>query len=156
MITPRVPDILSVVIETIDRDIAPSVSSDDDGYAQSLCRTVGQMLRMVRARVEHEEGALTEDNDELRALLREYLPTVSGDVRADVDAVLFAAADGEAKNAVDRLTQEATRLRTALTLLIPAFPDATSPFRSAVRHYLSRHLDRQSPWLTDAFTGPRR
>lgn len=156
MIAPRVPDILTAVIETIDRDIAPKISPDDDGYAQSLCRTVGQMLRMVRARIEHEERVLTEDNAELRSLLLEYLPVVSQDVRASVDAALVVPDAPRVETAVDRLAQEATRLRTALALLIPAFPDSTCPFRSAVRDYLSLHLARHSPWLADAFTGPRR
>src|SRR5690606_32424423 len=94
MIEPTVPDVLAAVAATIERDIAPNVVADDDGYTASLCRTVVQMLRMARSRIEHEESALAEDNAELRELLATWASALPAEPRRTVEAALrekFAA-----------------------------------------------------------------
>lgn len=156
MIEPTVPEVLAATITTIERDIAPKVSADDDGYTASLCRTVAQLLRMVRSRVEHEEAALTADNAELRALLATWSSTLPDEPRRAVEAALRAAGEVDAPTTVGRLGAEARCLRSALDTLIAALPDRDDPARAAGREYLRHQLERQRPWLVDAFTGPRR
>lgn len=154
MIEPTVPDVLAAVAATIERDIAPNVVADDDGYTASLCRTVVQMLRMARSRIEHEESALAEDNAELRELLATWASALPAEPRRTVEAALrekFAA-----PTTVGRLEDEAKSLRSALDTMLAALPDADHPARVAAREYLRRQLERQRPWLVDAFTGPRR
>ena len=152
MIYPDTDDVLSSIIETFDRYIVPQVH---DEYAASLCLTVSQLLRSVRVRVEQEGDALYADNAELTSLLGLLRSEVPAREALVVDAACQpAGADGY--RSVRRLRQEATRLREALVACIEAIPDRDHPGRVAVRGYLQQQLQRQQPWLVDAFTGPRR
>ena len=58
--------------------------------------------------------------------------------------------------AVTELQREALVLRQALVACIEVLPDRDAPARAAIRRYLTHQLERQRPWLVDAFTGPRR
>lgn len=156
MIEPTVPEVLTAVIATMEQDIAPNVTADDDGYTASLCRTVIQLLRSVRSRIDHEEPALLEDNAELRALLTTWLPTLPEGPRHAAERMLQAADEVEAVTTVARLGEESKCLRDALAILIAALPDASDPARVASREYLRHRLERQRPWMVDTFTGPRR
>lgn len=156
MIAPGIAEVLSAVIDTIEREIEPNVADADDGYPASLCRTVGQMLRMVQARLENEEHALTEDNAELRALLADWAPHTPEPARQVVASALHADPPEPAARTADRLAAEAVRLRAGLTALIAATPDAGNPARVAAREYLCHQLQRERAWMVDALTGPRR
>ena len=116
------------------------------------------MLRSVRARVAHEGEALYEDNRELRALLTTVRDQVDAHVGAGIDEALAHGRDtaGDGYVTVKRAHAEAVALRTALVACIDAVPDRQHPVRRAARVYLQHQLERQQPWLVDAFTGPRR
>ena len=153
MILPDVDDELACLIDTIEAVITPHV---DDDYAASLCLTVAQVLRSVRARVAHEGQALHDDNAELRELL-ERLRADAGAATVDqIDAALAQASATGGYVAVTELQREAMVLRQALVACIEALPDRDAPARAAIRRYLTHQLVRQRPWLVDAFTGPRR
>jgi hypothetical protein len=152
MMYPDTDDVIASIIDTFDRYIAPQV---DDEYAASLCLTVSQLLRSVRVRVQQEGQALYADNAELRLLLG----TLRTEVPAPEVEVIDAAcrpAEGAGYLSVRRLREDAIRLREALVACIEAIPDRDHPGRVAVRGYLQEQLQRQQPWLVDAFTGPRR
>lgn len=155
MIEPTVDQIIGAVVATLERDIAPNVTTDDDGYTASLCRTVGQMLKSVRSRLEHEEAMLADDNAELRTLLAEWAPALPPEPRQRVEQAL-AARDVTARATVTRLQAEAKRLRAALVTLIEAIADESHPARVTGREYLRHQLERERPWMVDAFDGPRR
>ncbi len=151
MMYPTADDSLAAIIETFERDIVPLV---DDEYGSSLCLTIGQMLRSVRARVALEGQILHEDNTDLRALLTGIREQVPGPLAAAIDATLEAPPEG--LRPLEDLQAEAVELRRVLEDCISAVPDAASPTRASIRDYLTRHLERQRPWMVDAFTGPRR
>jgi hypothetical protein len=155
MLYPDVDDLLASILDTFERYVAPAV---DDEYAVSLCLTIGQLLRSVRARIAHEGDALAADNAELRTLLHELRPVLDGATPA---ATALTEVDTRAlapDQYVDPglLRAESARLRGLLVTCIEALPDREQPERAAIREYLRHHLDRQRPWLVDAFTGPRR
>ncbi len=152
MIFPTADETLESIIDTFERYIAPEVQ---DEYAASLCRTVSQMLRSVRARVATEGAVLYEDNSDLRDLLASLRPAVPSAAAAEVDAAL-AVGEAAAPTPLEALQEEALRLRGALTACLEHLPDRESEPRRAVREYLSRHLERRRPWTVEAFTGPRR
>jgi hypothetical protein len=152
MILPDTDDVLASIIDTFDRYIAPKVVDD---YAASLCLTVSQLLRSLRARIEHEAAALYEDNAELRMLLVLLAGDVPGDVRTGVEDAL-AASNTDEYPSVHLLQDHALRLREALVACIDSLPDREHPARHAIRLYLRNQLQRQQPWLVDAFDGPRR
>ena len=152
MIYPDTDDMLASIIDTFDRYIAPEVH---DEYAASLCLTVSQLLRAVRARVANEHTALTEDNAELRSLLVDLRGNVAGGLVARIaDVTENRRRDGD--HSIRGLQSEALDLRDVLVAVIAALPDVNSPARAMVRAYLEHHLRRQQPWLVDAYTGPRR
>jgi hypothetical protein len=152
MIYPEVDDVLGAVIVTLEEVVAPSVGDEN---AASACRTATQLLRSMRARLRHEPAALQADNDDLRALLHGGRDQLLEDVRRTVDGAL-AATYGAPSASVAQLQAEARGLRAALVAAIDAVPHRSHQFRVAARAYLERSLERQAPWLVDAFTGPRR
>jgi hypothetical protein len=152
MIHPSVDDALAAIIAAVEEQIAPHVQ---DEYAASLCRTVGQMLRSVQARLKEEPAALAADNADLREVLSANLDRLPGDIRAQVSAALDARS-ARAAASLDELTAEALALRGALVRVIGAVTDSGDPVRKAARDYLRRQLERERPWMRDAFNGPRR
>jgi hypothetical protein len=150
MMHPGVDEALESIVEAVERDIAPHVQ---DEYAASMCRTVAQMLRSVRVRVAEEPAALAADNSELRELLAAHADRHPD--RAALDAAVRASAERSAPTLAD-LQADAESLRAALTAVIETVPDSTDPARKAAREYLRHSLERERPWMVDAFTGPRR
>jgi hypothetical protein len=144
MISPGVDEALDCIVAAVEQQIAPHVV---DEYAASLCRTVAQMLRSVKVRVAQEPAALVADNAELRAVLSAHAHRLFD--RADLDAAVSESAARQAPSLAD-LYRDADALR------IEAVPDAADPARVAARKYLAHALDRERPWMVDAFTGPRR
>jgi len=136
MLRPTLDDVLVNVIDSFDTIIQPDVTDD---YASSIALTVSNLLRHVRARAEHEPAALWDDNNDLRALLREL----------DVAAPTERAADAYPSLAV--LIDEAVELRTALDTYVVQHPGD-----ERVRAYLARQLERQRPWMIEAWSGARR
>jgi hypothetical protein len=151
MMYPTADDSLAAIIETFERDIAPLV---DDEYGSSLCLTVGQMLRSVRTRVALEGQVLDQDNHDLRALLTDLRGEVPASLATAIDATTTLPADQY--RPLEELQSDAADLRRVLEACISAIPDRTSDTRAKIREYLTRHLERQQPWLINAFTGPRR
>ena len=96
MMLPDVDDELACLIDTIETVISPHV---DDDYAASLCLTVAQVLRSVRARVAHEGQALHDDNTELRELLERLRAEVDAATVGQIDAAL---AQGSAAGGTSR------------------------------------------------------
>jgi len=148
---PTAEDSLAAIIETFERVIAPLV---DDEYGSSLCLTVGQMLRSVRTRVALEGQVLDQDNHDLRTLLTELRSEVPASLATDIDATTARRADQY--RPLEELQADAADLRRVLEVCISAIPDRTCDTRAKIREYLTRHLERQQPWLINAFTGPRR
>lgn len=151
MMYPTADESLAAIIDTFERDIVPLI---DEEYGSSLCLTIGQMLRSVRVRVALEGPVLDEDNHDLRALLTELRGEVPASLATAIDATIGLPADGY--RPLEELQAEAAELRGVLEACIDAIPDRTSDTRAKIREYLTRHLERQQPWLIDAFTGPRR
>ena len=145
---------LDAVIATFEEHIMPEVA---DEYLRSLGLTIGQMLRSVRVRILREPEALYEDNADLRDVLEGVLPSLDEATAQGVRSALDGSeiADGVYPS-LERLMAEADQLRSALVAVIEANPDADHPARVAARDYLRRQLERQEPWLVDAWTGPRR
>ena len=136
MLRPTMDEVLANVIASFDDIIKPGV---DDPYASSIALTIGNLLRHVRARAEHEPGALWDDNCDLRELLGEL----------GVDAPPERPADQYPGLGV--LVEEAIALRTALDAHVRSQPGDVR-----VRAYLARQLERQRPWMIEAWEGPRR
>ena len=151
---PTSTDTLEAVLATFETYVAPDVTDD---YAASLSLTIGQLLRSVLVRIEQEGDALFADNAELRALLEWAAPQLgSSTERAVRDALESSPIAAGTYPSVARLMVEADALRGALDTVIRSLGDARHPVRVAGRTYLTHQLERQAPWLLDAFTGPRR
>lgn len=152
MMLPGVDDVLAAVVAALEGEIGPALSDD---YAASTCRTAAQLLRSVRVRLQLEPGALREDNAELRALLSSAQESLPAEVREAVAAALAATTDVEHR-AFGDVEEQARTLRAALVQALDSVPDVTSPLHAAVRVYLHHALERQTPWMVEAYTGPRR
>jgi hypothetical protein len=152
MMYPGVDEVLGSVIATLEEMITPAV---EDETAASACRTAAQLLRSVRARLVFERSALAADNADLRSVLAAALDQVPDESRHALEAAL-AIPPGSTRSLPAELSAEATALRGGLVTTIDSIPDGSHPVRAAARAYLGRSLDRQKPWLVDAFTGPRR
>jgi hypothetical protein len=152
MMYPGVDEALDAIVETVENEIAPHVQ---DELAASLCRTVAQMLRSVRVRVEHEPAALLADNQTLRGLLTEWLDELPDESRTTAAAAI-AKSPAPVYPSLADLKADATRLRSALVDGIQTVEDADHGFRMGVREYLTQQLGHEKAWMQDAFTGPRR
>lgn len=151
---PAAHQILDTVIATFEQYVVPEI---DDEYVQSLGLTIGQLLRSVRERILHEPESLWEDNADLRAVLAQMeLPSgLSTRVGAAIERADEVIGPGVYPT-TERLMEQADVLRAALVSVIEATSEAADPARRAGRDYLRRQLERQIPWLVDAWTGPRR
>ena len=151
---PTSTDTLEAILATFETYVAPDVT---DEYAASLALTIGQLLRSVLVRIEQEGEALFADNAELRALLEWASPQLAPETeRAVRDALESSPIAAGTYPSVARLMVEADALRGALDTVIRAVDDPQHPVRAGGRAYLTHQLERQAPWLLDAFTGPRR
>jgi len=138
-------EVVAAAVTALEDVVAPAVR---DEHAESTLRTAVQLLRSTRVRLEVEQQALAEECAELRALLELW------QVRLALAAVPAPAALRYPARAEQ--AHEAAALRSALAAAIDAVPDPDHPFRVAARDVVQRSVDRQQPWLVDAFTGPRR
>ena len=136
MLRPTLDEVFTNVIASVDDIIKPDVH---DPYASSIVLTVSNLLRHLRARAAHEPAALWDDNRDLRSLLGEL----------GVDAP--EGPDPSRYPSLDLLIGEAMALRGALDTYVVAHPGD-----ERVRAYLSRQLDRQRPWMVEAWEGARR
>lgn len=151
---PAAHQVLDTVIATFELYVVPEI---DDEYVRSLGLTIGQLLRSVRERMLREPESLWEDNADLRAVLAEMdLPAeLAARVEAAIERADRVIGPGVYPSS-ERLMEQADVLRAALVSVIEATSDAADPARRAGRDYLRRQLERQVPWLVDAWTGPRR
>ncbi|MGV9862592.1 hypothetical protein [Rhodococcus koreensis] len=154
MIYPTTDIVLTSIIDAVETDIASHVQDD---HAASLCKTVAQMLRSVRARTADEISALHAGNDELRDILTTALQCADHptEVRASIVAAIDDAPAPRYPDLAE-LHRDAVRLRAALVSIIDATPDESHPSRQAAREYMRHQLEREQRWQQDAFTGPRR
>lgn len=136
MLRPTLDEVLANVIASFDDIIKPDIT---DPYAASIALTISNLLRHVRARAEHEPAALWDDNRDLRQLLAEL--GVEAPPPLPVDAY----------PGLQALIDEAVGLRTALDRFVVA-----QPGDERVLAYLGRQLERQRPWMVEAWEGPRR
>ena len=161
MLYPDVDDLLASILDTFERYVAPAV---DDEYAASLCLTIGQLLRSVRARVAQEGDALAADNAELRALLGELRPDVDAATVGQIDAALAQGSATGGHVVVTESQREAVVLRQALVACIGALPDRDgagassdppvphAPARTpaaVARGRLHRSVALSAPWTGD-------
>jgi hypothetical protein len=152
MMYPTIDEALDAIVTTVENEITPHVHDD---LASSLCLTVAQMLRSVRARVVHEVETLHEDNDALRQLLMTWGPDLPDPLRRTA-AEAVADQPPPVHPTLASLQADAARLRAALVAAIDATPDAEHGLRQAARGYITQQLTHEKLWMQDAFTGPRR
>jgi hypothetical protein len=136
MLRPTLDEVLGNVIESFETWLVPEIT---EPYALSVAQTVGNLLRHVRARAGFEPEALWHDNADLRQVL-DGLGVAAPPPLAD-----------QCYPGLEVLVNEAMELREALDAFVvehPGHPDVLA--------YLARQLQRQRPWMVEAWSGPRR
>lgn len=136
MLRPTSDEVFANVIASVDDIIKPAVT---DPYAASIVLTASNLIRHLRARTAQEPEALWEDNRDLRSLL------------ADIGVEAPSAPDPALFPTLVRLIDEAVVLRTTLDDYVQQHPGD-----ERVRDYLARQLERQRPWMIEAWEGARR
>lgn len=136
MLRPTADEVFANVIASLDDIIKPEVT---DPYASSIVLTVSNLMRHLRVRAAQEPEALWYDNRDLRGLLAE----LGVEAPPDPDAAQYPS--------LARLVDEALALRAALDPYVAAHPGD-----ARVRAYLGRQLERQRPWMVEAWEGARR
>lgn len=139
---PDSDDILKAISWTFENRIVPALP-DSDELAQSYARTMSFMLGQLADRLAHEPGAMREDWADLRGLLAELSPQLSGGLRQSIDEAL-GEADVAQLVTSGTLTKAVTGLRG---LLIAAMQELPATQRDRVREYLGRHLEREGRFL---------
>ncbi|WP_051071293.1 hypothetical protein [Ilumatobacter coccineus] len=152
---PTTDEVLGSILWTFENQITPAI---DDDFAVSAARTVTNLLRHVRARVQLEGKGLAEDNAELRAVLGavQIHPEVGPlmEVAAVLDAPPVAP---EPWPSVEALVDEAERLRLALDAVVRSgVVGSDASLAARVDGYMARHLGREAQWAVDPFIGDRR
>ncbi|MCZ7526581.1 MAG: hypothetical protein M5U14_09525 [Acidimicrobiia bacterium] len=164
---PRADEVLRSAIQTLDEEVLPAVA---EPYARSLALTVSNLLRHVLVRLEREGPVLAEELHDLRGSLAEVADLLreaeGAEIVGEIDTVLtrtwrepgehptLAGLDGEAsalRAVVDR-TLRALHTGGAR----PGGDDPRGLALGVLRAYLARHLDREMPFVVEAFTGERR
>ena len=153
MIRPTADETFAVLIEAFDHDIAPYVHADDDGWTVSQARTFGQLLRSLRARVALEGPALVADVADARQVLSDHAAELS---ELGVSQLDVLDEPEPAVVSMPELTGTAVRLRTVVEAVLSADLTSAPQLREALHGYLARSLSRETPWMVEAFTGPRR
>lgn len=135
---PRI--VLTAVIDALEQTIEPSVT---DEYAASMSRTAAQMLRQLRARLEHELPEIVREIADLHAVLTELGQDAPEPQPARWPDITDARAD-------------LTRMEAQLAELVAAETDPDAEARIAAREFVGRQLRGRLPWERDAYNGPRR
>jgi hypothetical protein len=136
MLRPTLDEVMTNVIASFDGIIKPAV---EEPYSASIALTISNLLRHAQVRMTDEPEALWDDNRDLRGLLAEIGVAAAPERPA-----------GEYPS-LARLVDEAIALRTALDAYVIAHPGD-----QRVREYFGRQLERQRPWMIEAWEGPRR
>jgi hypothetical protein len=168
---PRADEMVQSVIWTLDNYIVPDLT---DPLAKSMARAMGNVLRIVAARILLEGPSLDEDNRELRQALRSAQallertasareePTLSDPARQIETALAKPNRAPEDYRTVASLIEEATGLRWALVRAIEALDEnkavLTGPeherVRGEIHTYLRHQLEREATYTREALSGP--
>jgi hypothetical protein len=171
---PTAAEVLRAAIWSYDTYIQPEVR---EPFARSLSLTVGNLLRHVLARLEHEGQLLFEDNRELTGVLlgvREFVERLDPAGTTPELSVLSGAIDDALHKefwraddypALHLVVERACSLRAVLDDAIRALQAARDTLgarddyralRERIRSYLRHQLERQATWDTEALVGERR
>ena len=146
-----VSDLLSSVLYTLEREIAPAVA---EPYAASLCKTSAALLRSCLVRLEHEGAFLAEDNLELREILGDIAETADGDAARTARSALASRQEG-CHLSLAQLAAEGARLRAALVRAMSEMgsPGAAEKADAHIRAYIVQHIRGQAAWMEAPFKG---
>jgi len=136
MLRPTLDEVMGNVIASFDDIIKPDIT---DPYAASIALTLSNLLRHARVRAQLEPEVLWDDNRDLRGVL------------AELGLTAPAALPADAYPSLTLLIDEAVALRTALDAYVREHPGD-----ARVLAYFGRQLERQRPWMVEAWEGPRR
>ncbi len=171
---PRADEVLKSALWTFDEYIAPEVT---EPFAKSLTFTVGNLMRNVLARIEHEGQALFDDNRETRAVLDEIRTWIENTPAAAERSDLVVVAQGITEEqgqrywtpdeypSLAKVTEESLALRALLVAAIAALQAAKQDLgadagylatRRSIRRCIKHQLEREAVWSTEALEGPRR
>ncbi|MBI1181078.1 MAG: hypothetical protein GC201_11005 [Alphaproteobacteria bacterium] len=149
--TPSSRNLIAGIARTLEQDVLPDLAMST--WTASYIRSCLALLAHLEVRVVEEGPFLFEDNAELRSLLL----SLRADLAALPDAAAVAAAAlavGRAAGdypSIDALTEENTRLKSALEYLVAAIHDGRDTLGEArfqdvhgrVLAYLRRSGDRE-------------
>lgn len=169
---PSTADIIDSIIWSLDAYVAPEVQAP---FASSVLLTVGNLLRHVKLRAQHEAEMLMEDNSDLIGVMRAAAERLGSDTRIShvlkqplaelVTTLDRLPKDIGSPRSSEALSDDSDVLRQALDNLIhelgalaPALQTGESYLetRQQIRSYLARQLKREGSLITPAFTGGRR
>ena len=165
MLRPTPEEVLKSISYTFDTLIRPDPTST---LAVSYSLTVSNMLRQLLLTLQHEEGLITVDTADLRAVLEQasrfLTPTETGAaIIAEIDTALAFTPSGPAQAQAARQNWRALRgvLERTISHLQAVRErygkrDDYRSVRQAIRDYLDRSLDRESVLIDGAFTLARR
>ncbi|HJP41336.1 MAG TPA: hypothetical protein QGF35_06480 [Dehalococcoidia bacterium] len=171
---PRADEVLHSAIWSYDTYVVPEV---EEPFAKSIALTVGNLLRHVNARLEHEGQAIFDDITEMRACLaatrsfvaeippgRDHgtLPSLSDRIDQALGASYLEPGQYPSLRLI---TNEALALRGILDEVIRALQASRKALgdsstygglRRQIRRCLRHQLERQKVWDSDALSGERR
>ena len=169
VVQPQVHEILESIRWTLKHQVLPEL---DDPYAESLAYTMVNMLRHTQVRIQLEHRATRQDVAELREILadaRRLLPAPD-DSGTSLSEAIGSTLEGapplpDAGPSLSDLDAEREDLRELLDQVIHVLDtepsrrqrdDARQQLRDRIRTHLTKSLERQSPWMLEAFQGRRR
>lgn len=173
---PTTGEVLDSVIWSLEHQLAPALVEE---HLTSTVRTITNLVRHVRARIELEPPALVEDNAAIRALLESARasgltaddPTLDHLVETTLRQPPICTGPWPRPA---MLAEEAERLRSTLDRLIVLLDasgdaptsvtddpvageqDRLGSWRGDLESYLEAHLGREATWETDPLQGERR
>jgi len=158
---PRADEVLHSAIWSYDTYVVPEV---EEPFAKSIALTVGNLLRHVNARLEHEGQAIFDDITEMRACLAATRSFVA-EIPPGRDHGTLPSLSDRIDQSLLLITNEALALRGILDEVIRALQASRKALgdsstygglRRQIRRCLRHQLERQKVWDSDALSGERR
>jgi hypothetical protein len=169
---PTTPEIIDSIIWSLQTYVQPEIQSP---FAESVLKTVENLLRHIRLREGRELPLLVTDVRDLEDVLGQLrngllghaaLSAALGGELSRVGAALAARTDyPEALPSVPELNERMLQLRSLLDELLKSMSRLREVYagdssyeasRQLVRGYIARSLQRDGELITPAFTGGRR
>lgn len=169
---PDTPEVLDSILWSLQTYVVPEVQAP---FAESVLKTVENLLRHVKVRFEAEAEVLHEDNADLEDLLERLLARLnsqkelSSKINRELSRVSIALETMPERRghlvSVAELSERSDTLRSALDQLLQGLSANREKFRSnstyidsrqQIRDYFTRQLEREGRLIKPAFTGGRR